>query len=68
MSTKTILILILTAALAGCDQSSQVQNDGKNDVTNAVTNSEKIIDSNIKSIEQDYLQQAYDTLPPKRQD
>lgn len=68
MSTQTTLIIILVTALAGCDQSNQAQDTDKNPVAKAVSNSEQIIDSNVESIKQNYKQQAYDALPPKRQD
>ncbi|AEG02680.1 hypothetical protein [Methylomonas methanica] len=68
MTTQTKLLFLLAAALAGCDQSERTQPASENAAAAAISDSEKVVESNVKSIEQNYEQQSYDTLPPKRED
>ncbi len=63
MSTKTFISLILLISLTGCGRQNDAEKTTGNTLGTTVKEAEQTIDSNIKSIEQNYRQQAYDEFP-----
>lgn len=71
MSTKTITALILLislTSLAACEKANNTPSTDNKQSPSRVSKTEDIIDDNVESIEKDYRQQAYDSLPPKQTD
>ena len=69
MLTKSLIafILLLSFTVAGCDKGNDSAKSSENTLTQSITDAEKTVDDNLKSIEQNYQQQDYDEMPEQQQ-